>query len=501
MSWLHRLILSSLLLPSASMAAVTVLPGSTPQVTMARAPFPNPIRVRVTDGDGAPVAGASVQYYDPAYLTTASISNTRGCEYDSPFGYSCMATTGSDGVAVFPALAGRWTGSTTATIGAWKDDLVSLGKVFVELQVEPAQTPAALRLTVGEDQRVPIGTTLSPLEVRLTNAAGAPLPAKDLYLFPYVSNTGNRGGFATLAAGVNSVKTDGNGIVRLPSFRAGWGIGPQSAKVWYLDESAAAHVELTIRYTATNEAGQETLELHDLWWGGPSENGWGVSISQHGDRLFNVFFVYDDQGNPTWFVQPGGQWEEGLGSTLLGTLYTTRGTPWYAYDSTSLTVRAEGRGSTQFSGPKSARIDVGYQPTTLSHTWKQIVRQDFRRTSSLVRNVSDMWWGGPEQNGWGVAIHEQEGNLFIVWFTYDAQGKPTWFVMPDGTWSDSGEFSGAIYRTRGSRWFGLSYDPGALATTTVGQFRLRFDEARQRGDLDFTLEGRSGTLRLVRQPF
>jgi hypothetical protein len=50
----------------------------------------------------------------------------------------------------------------------------------------------------------------------------------------------------------------------------------------------------------------------DLWWSGSAENGWGVSIAQHGAKLFAAIYVYDAQGKPTWYVLPDGTWAAGL---------------------------------------------------------------------------------------------------------------------------------------------------------------------------------------------
>src|SRR3569832_463840 len=38
----------------------------------------------------------------------------------------------------------------------------------------------------------------------------------------------------------------------------------------------------------------------DLWFN-PSEGGWGVNITQQGMTLFAMWFVYAEDGKPTWF--------------------------------------------------------------------------------------------------------------------------------------------------------------------------------------------------------
>jgi hypothetical protein len=71
-------------------------------------------------------------------------------------------------------------------------------------------------------------------------------------------------------------------------------------------------------------------------WGVASESGWGLSIQQQDDTLFINMFVFDDAGQPTWFigaVTPGvpaaaghltftGDWFK-----VNGTFY---GSPWNA---------------------------------------------------------------------------------------------------------------------------------------------------------------------------
>ena len=86
-----------------------------------------------------------------------------------------------------------------------------------------------------------------------------------------------------------------------------------------------------------------------------------------------------------------------------------------------------------------------------------------------------------------------------MWFTYDAAGAPTWFVMPSGFWSDASTYQGRIYRASGSAWLGKTYDAGAFRTTEAGTFRFRF--SGDAATFDYTIDGRSGTMPLSRQPF
>jgi hypothetical protein len=237
--------------------------------------------------------------------------------------------------------------------------------------------------------------------------------------------------------------------------------------------------------------------LQDLWWSGNAESGWGMSMVQHRDVLFAVIYAYDSAGRPTWYAMPGGQWNASR-MVYTGALYQPRGTPYFQYDAAHLSVGpALGTATLTFMDASNAMLD--YTIGGVSGR-KSIVRQIYGATDlSDHGSHADMWWGGSAQNGWGVAMMQQYASLFTVWFTYDANGSPTWFVMPGGTWTSSDTYEGRMYRTTSSPWVGVAYDPARLQVTDAGAFRLRLN-----GDsptLDYTLDGRTGTLRLSHQPF
>ncbi|MEO7743758.1 MAG: hypothetical protein ABIR98_12530 [Usitatibacter sp.] len=482
---------------AAAHAAVIALPGSSPQHAPALVPFANPIAVKVTDDAGAPLAGVDVQYRDGTGWTRA-VDPGAPCDYEMGFGYYCYAKTDNDGVARLPRLAGLYAADLGPTVTAYRGP-ARFGTAVLALTVEPLQAPAKFFIVSGDGQTAVIGRPLASIVVRLEGAGGRPLVGARIWYEPM---TVGPGGFAMPLNAEPAVYTDAAGLAVLPTFTTGWSTGNFSAKVRFLDPAARAYVERSIEYTATNEQGGLTLSLQDLWWAGPAESGWGISVVQHDSRLFNVFYVYDPFGNPTWYAQ-GGSFSGGMGGYFYSPVYSPRGSPWFAYDTSAFQVgKARGNGALDFRGTESGyaylSLDWG---TRFSHTQKSIVRQDFHRLGgSGVRGVGDMWWGGPTQNGWGMAILEQEGGLFIVWFTYDERCLPTWFVMPSGEWNDQQSYVGAIYRTRSSPWEGSSYDAAQLRVGAVGTFRLNFD-GTQRATFQYQLDGRSGSLQLERQPF
>lgn len=66
------------------------------------------------------------------------------------------------------------------------------------------------------------------------------------------------------------------------------------------------------------KAAQQRPNFTSLWWN-PGEPGWGVALSQQGERTFGILFVYDKDDRPTWYVMSSGT--EKARGTFGGKLY------------------------------------------------------------------------------------------------------------------------------------------------------------------------------------
>ena len=276
----------------------------------------------------------------------------------------------------------------------------------------------------------------------------------------------------------------------------------------------------TVKFVLTGNGGESELrgvlalasgdggrsDLQDLWWGGPQENGWGVGISQIGDRMFVGMFLYGlwtTAGSPAWLVMPGGSWDASH-TTFIGDVYVPSGSSYLDYHANQLSVgQPVLKGKLTFNGSSSARLELVDRAGTAQG--KTIVRQPFG-TSPEPGPFAGLWWGGAAQNGWGMSLAQQGDTLFAVWYTYDEfGGNPvnTWFVMPGGAWTSrttfGGTYEGTLYRTRSANW-GADYDPSKLAVTPAGTLTLDFfasDLARMK----WTVDGVEGENQLYKQPF
>jgi hypothetical protein len=237
--------------------------------------------------------------------------------------------------------------------------------------------------------------------------------------------------------------------------------------------------------------------FQDLWWSGFAENGWGLSLIQHRDILFGNLFVYDAAGAPTWYVMPSGSWDAAH-KVYTGEVYLPHGSPYYAYDVSRFQVGSSvGTMRLTFTDWNHAVFEYTISGISARKDLTRITFGPVRPPLDLM--LGDLWWGGTSQNGWGIPVLQQFTSLFSIWFTYDAAGKPTWFVMPEGDWVFPNDYRGKIYKPSGPPWLGVAYDPSRHHVTEAGTFRYRF--TADSAIFEYTLEGHSGTLPLSRLPF
>ena len=148
--------------------------------------------------------------------------------------------------------------------------------------------------------------------------------------------------------------------------------------------------------------------------------------------------------------------------------------------------------------PGDITVEAFFVPTSNRPAQRSEVRLE---VSALgPRNYSDMWWSGTEENGWGMAISQKGSVQFNALYVYSDIGKPVWYVMPGGTWSNNfTTYSGLLYQPISAPY--NAYDPGKLVVgASVGTATITF---RNTNDalLTYTIAGVSAEKFIVRQKF
>jgi hypothetical protein len=89
-------------------------------------------------------------------------------------------------------------------------------------------------------------------------------------------------------------------------------------------------------------------------------------------------------------------------------------------------------------------------------------------------DYTDLWWNASE-SGWGLTLAQHGDNIFGVWFTYDAAGKPLWIVLPGVNFTSNNSFSGTLYTTTGPPLDNVPFDPSHVVVTPVGSAFIAFN--------------------------
>ena len=265
----------------------------------------------------------------------------------------------------------------------------------------------------------------------------------------------------------------------------------------YLHPFDAGFEQIVVPLTAVAGPADYT----DMWWAGVAENGWGVSITQHGRAQFIVLYVYDNSGQPIWYVLPDGTWNA-ANTAFTGALYQPTSSPFSAYDASKFKVggvtgASVGSATVTYTGSGSATLTYTINGVSGS---KSIVREIFAIDDGKPKlQVGDLWWAGIQQNGWGMNIAQQGRVLFPVWYTYDAAGRNLFYAVPGGVWLGS-TFTGDMYTTTSSPWLGVPYNTTQFVITKVGTMTLDFAD-QSNAVMTYNVNGLIQKKVIVRQPY
>ncbi len=133
-----------------------------------------------------------------------------------------------------------------------------------------------------------------------------------------------------------------------------------------------------------------------------------------------------------------------------------------------------------------------------------------RSSADPLWNLTDLWWN-PDESGWGInMVQHPSGVLFATWFVYAADGRATWYVIPDARPIGLGTgFRGLVYRTTGPAFcadnepcIGLRFNPAAVNVVQVGEASIDFfSYDYERAILSITVDGKTVSRTVRRQSF
>ena len=121
-------------------------------------------------------------------------------------------------------------------------------------------------------------------------------------------------------------------------------------------------------------------------------------------------------------------------------------------------------------------------------------------TPGPTDNFTALWWGGASEDGWGLNLVQHPSKImFGVWYTYDAQGKRTWYTFSSGTWTAENTYSATLQTVSGPPQ-NAAFDPALVRRTDVGTATLTFS-SHSTGTFAWSVNGASGVKSITRFAF
>jgi len=120
--------------------------------------------------------------------------------------------------------------------------------------------------------------------------------------------------------------------------------------------------------------------------------------------------------------------------------------------------------------------------------------------TTVTVNYNDLWWD-PNESGWGVNVAQQGSTLFLTFFIYGTDSKPTWVTgqLSKTGYSMLGEpiFTGDIVVTTGP-YYGGPFNESSVTRRRAGTASFNPADAVS-GTLTYTIDGVSVSKAVVRQ--
>ena len=159
---------------------------------------------------------------------------------------------------------------------------------------------------------------------------------------------------------------------------------------------------------------QKVIRPNAGLWYNPETSGRGFDIQVFNNSLSVIWYTFDEQGLPTWYISSG----ELNGFEYTGTFQKTHLNP-----DASVTVKDAGSININFNSERQALInwEIGTNQGTEEIKW---LVWSYDEEASNYTGL----WGRPDGPGWGTTVATIGKTSIAVPYIYDANGEPRWLI-------------------------------------------------------------------------
>ncbi|WP_223788520.1 YncE family protein [Marinicella meishanensis] len=172
----------------------------------------------------------------------------------------------------------------------------------------------------------------------------------------------------------------------------------------------------------TNASSTEIKPLAGLWFN-PARGGHGMDLQLSGDNLFIIWYTYNDDGTPTWYLAAAPyavNWQATLNR--------------FTWDSSNriATAEAVGTASLDFSHAQQAEFSWDINGRTGAEPFSYF---QFAAPPTIAQHTSSYF--DPLDSGWGITVATQGHVTATIIYYYDELGEPKWALGTGPTDADS----------------------------------------------------------------
>jgi hypothetical protein len=268
------------------------------------------------------------------------------------------------------------------------------------------------------------------------------------------------------------------------------------------------------RFLVANFKATKAAPLGDvtgLWanQGAAQSDASNLHLSRRGRVLTAVWTQFDDAGKPSWLMVPNCLV---VGQHCKGDLYRSWTLAGSVTDTSALVppmVFSGAIGSVDFDFSNAAQPSVRYD------IYGEQRQAAFQRAIAVAATATPLaddqttdgaWWMSMDQ-GPGVTVTRNQSVMHVQWFSFDANGRPTWFVSPSCQLNATARnCSGELYRlSLGNGASSTGTAAGSTATSAaapdrqqIGRLGINFQSAYA-GTLSIDIGGRVRTANIERE--
>ena len=218
--------------------------------------------------------------------------------------------------------------------------------------------------------------------------------------------------------------------------------------------AAAVALGFALPASATTTLG---TDFTDLWWGGGSENGWGLNVIHQNNIIFATLYVYNQDGTPRFFS--GSETRATGTNSFSGPLYDTRGTYFgtVPYNAGAFTGTAVGTITLTFSSSNAGTLQYNVGGVTVT---KSITRFGFG-----PNNLSGNYLGGVT----ATSTCSGQSQLTLIFDTLQVSHGGNSITMTVNFFNNQGTSSRCV--------FGGTYSQQGSFGTVTGTYTCTFGTA------------------------